>query len=127
MIAKTRCAAEKGDGTKCERIVGASQHYCYSHDPARAGERQRNAIKAGKAGGRGRANADLRDRYALLDRILASVKSGAMDKGVAAVACQLIGLQVRILRIERDFDLSDLVERVDMLEEAANARERGAW
>ena len=30
-----RCAGSKPDGTPCERIVGASQTYCFSHDPAR--------------------------------------------------------------------------------------------
>jgi hypothetical protein len=37
-----RCVATKHDGTPCERIVGAAQEYCYSHDPNRADERHRN-------------------------------------------------------------------------------------
>jgi hypothetical protein len=45
-----RCTAVKPDGTPCERIVGASHIYCYSHDPTREGERRRNASKAGKGG-----------------------------------------------------------------------------
>ena len=44
-----RCRGNKEDGSPCERIVGASQDYCYSHDPARADERQRNASRGGQA------------------------------------------------------------------------------
>jgi hypothetical protein len=38
-----RCAGKKEDGSPCERIVGASHTYCYSHDPKRAAERRPNA------------------------------------------------------------------------------------
>jgi hypothetical protein len=43
-----RCAATKQDGTACERIVRASQRYCYAHDPATAVQRSRNASKAAR-------------------------------------------------------------------------------
>jgi hypothetical protein len=44
-----RCAASKPNGEPCERIVGASQTYCFPHDPNRAAERARNASKAARA------------------------------------------------------------------------------
>ena len=50
-----RCAGKKEDGSPCERIVGASHTYCYSHDPGRAAERRRNASR----GGRSKANAEI--------------------------------------------------------------------
>jgi hypothetical protein len=50
-----RCAGKKEDGSPCERIVGASHSYCYSHDPERAAERRRNASR----GGRSKANAEI--------------------------------------------------------------------
>ena len=44
-----RCAATKPDGTPCERIVPASQEYCYAHDPRHADKRSRDAAKAGRS------------------------------------------------------------------------------
>jgi hypothetical protein len=46
-----RCAGNKDDGSPCERIVKASQRYCYSHDPERAEERKRNASRGGRSKG----------------------------------------------------------------------------
>ena len=40
-----RCRGNKEGGTPCERIVGASQDHCYSHDPDRAAETRRNASR----------------------------------------------------------------------------------
>ncbi len=44
-----RCQALKSDGTSCERIVGASQKYCYRHDKSRAAERKANASRVLRA------------------------------------------------------------------------------
>jgi hypothetical protein len=44
-----RCAGTKADGTPCERIIGASQTFCYSHDDTRRKERSKNASVAAKA------------------------------------------------------------------------------
>ncbi len=43
-----RCAATKPDGSPCERIVGASQGYCYAQDRMHADKRKRDAAKAGR-------------------------------------------------------------------------------
>jgi hypothetical protein len=61
-----RCAGKKEEGSPCERIVGASQPYCYSHDPNRAAERQRNASR----GGRSKANAEIAGLKAQLERVM---------------------------------------------------------
>jgi hypothetical protein len=44
-----QCQGIKSDGTRCERLIGASQEYCYSHDNSRAAERKTNATKAAKS------------------------------------------------------------------------------
>jgi hypothetical protein len=62
-----RCAAKKEDGSPCERIVGASQPYCYSHEPVRAAERRRNASR----GGRSKANAEIAGLKAQLRKLAA--------------------------------------------------------
>jgi hypothetical protein len=44
-----RCSHTYEDSSQCRRIVSAEQEYCYSHDPARASERKRNAARGGRA------------------------------------------------------------------------------
>src|SRR5918999_450952 len=72
-----RCAGKKEDGSPCERIVGASQPYCYSHDPERAAERRRNASR----GGRSKANAEIAELKAQLRKLAADVISGEVERG----------------------------------------------
>ena len=77
VIVNARCAGSKEDGSSCERIVGASQAYCYSHDPRRAAERRRNASK----GGRRKANAEVAELKAQLKKLAAGVLSGEVERG----------------------------------------------
>src|ERR687896_380995 len=72
-----RCAGKKEDGSPCERIVGASHSYCYSHDPERAAERRRNASR----GGRSKANAEIAELKAQLRKLAADVISGEVELG----------------------------------------------
>lgn len=120
-----RCRGEKPDGTPCERIVGASQGYCYSHDPARKGERRRNAAK----GGRWRPSAELREIKTLLSELTDKVLNLEMGSGVAAVANQLINTRLRAVELERKARETDELEaRVEELEgRAANRRGGRAW
>jgi hypothetical protein len=70
-----RCAGKKEDGSPCERIVGASQSYCYSHDPERAAER-RNASR----GGQSKANAEITGLKVQLKKLAADVLSGEVER-----------------------------------------------
>jgi hypothetical protein len=72
-----RCAGKKEDGSPCERIVGASHTYCYSHDPKRAAERRRNASRVGRS----KANAEIAGLKAQLKKLAAAVLSGEVDRG----------------------------------------------
>ncbi len=92
-----RCGGSKADGTPCERIVGASQTYCFAHDPGRAGERRRNASKAG----RGRPNREIVDLKVLLSDLTDRVLAGELETGRAAVANQLINTRLRAQEQER--------------------------
>src|ERR687890_2902524 len=88
-----RCAGEKEDGSPCERIVRASQSYCYSHDPRRAEERRRNASR----GGRSKANAEIAELKAQLKKLAADVLSGKVERGAATAVNQIINSQARLL------------------------------
>ena len=120
-----RCSGFKPDGTPCERIVGASQSYCYSHDPDRAGERRRNAA----AGGRASPNKEIKALKAELENLAGDVLDGEVDKGDAAVVNQIINTRARLLELERKIREQDkLLERIERLEGAyPHARGGHAW
>ena len=116
----SRCAATKPNGTPCERIVGASQTYCYSHDEARKEERVRNASKAGsyKPGG------ELGEAKAKLRRLADDVLSGAVDRASGSVAAQILGVYLRAVELERRVkETEELEARLEILE--ARYRQQG--
>ena len=53
--AKTKCAAEKRDGTHCQAAALPGSHFCFFHDPAKAAVRR----EAQSLGGRGNRMATL--------------------------------------------------------------------
>ena len=121
-----RCQGFKGDGTPCERIIGASQTYCYSHDPIHAEARRKTASKAGKVK---TTSAETREVKAQLRELANDVISGKVDKGKASVAAQVLGVLVRWAEYERKIkELEELSKRVAELEEqqAQNMRGWGA-
>jgi len=117
-----RCAGKKEDGSPCERIVGASQSYCYSHNPRRAEERRRNASR----GGRSKANAEIAELKAQLKRLAADVLSGEVERGAATMVNQIINSQARLLELERkQKDTEELEARLEAVEEVLKTRRSG--
>ena len=121
-----RCAGSKDDGSPCERIVSASQEYCYSHDPERADERKRNAQRGGKRGGRGRPTSELARLGARFEKLADKVLAGEVERGVGAVAGQLLnGARACVRDALTAREQEELVERLEALEEAARGRMAG--
>ncbi len=123
-----RCGGSKADGTPCERIVGASQTYCFAHDPARAGERRRNASRAG----RGKPSRELVGIKALLSELTERVLGGEgvepLETGRAAVANQLIGTRLRAIELERKIrETEELEARIVELEQSAETEGARRW
>jgi hypothetical protein len=119
-----RCAALKPDGTPCERIVGAAQRYCYSHDEARAGERRANASKAAKSKGSTELGGVKRQLRDIADAVL----EGTLDKGRGSIAAQVLGVYIRAVEQERKIGEQDqLLERLDALEQATQPTGRRPW
>ncbi len=117
-----RCAGFKPTGEPCERIVKASQTYCFSHDPERAEERRRNASKAGKGG----SSAEIRDLKKQLEDLARDVLEGRVDRGNAVVVNQIINTRARLIELERKIKETDELEaRLDALERAGEDRRRG--
>src|SRR5215210_8007429 len=118
-----RCAGSKPTGEPCERIVPASQDYCYSHDPDRSEERRRAASKAGKS----RPSKEIQDIKKRLSQLANDVLDGSVDKGAGAVASQVLNVYLRAVSIELKIkEQQELEERLDELEVLLRQRERSA-
>jgi len=116
-----RCQALKSDGTSCERIVGASQKYCYSHDKSRATERKVNASKAArsKAGELGEVKAKLK-------QLAEDVLAGDVDRADASVVSQLLGVYLRAVATELKVkEQQEILERVEELEALLAQQKQG--
>ncbi len=118
-----RCSHTYADSSQCGRIVSAEQRYCYSHDPARAGERRRNAARGGKA----KASGELRRVKARLQTLADMVEEGQMDRADAAVISQIWGTYLRAISTEmKQKEHLELVQRLEALEEGLEQNKRGS-
>jgi len=110
-----RCSHIYTDSSQCRRIVSPEQRYCYSHDPARAAERRRNAARGGKA----KASGELANIKRRLSDLADDVLTGEADRGVAAVASQILNIYLRAVSVELKVrEQLELTERLGALEEA---------
>ncbi len=120
-----RCPAIKANGERCRGDASPGAEWCFSHDPSYAEQRRRNASRGGRSGGRGRGG-ELQEIKSEIKRVTAAVLSGELDTGPAAVGLQGFNTLIRACEVQRrTFDVGDLLERLDRLEERAD-RLRGA-
>ena len=119
-----KCSGIKPDGGRCERIVSAEQTYCYSHDPARAAERRRNAAR----GGRAKASGELAGIKQRLSDLADDVLAGEVDRGVGVVASQILNVYLRAVSVKlKAREQLVLSERLEALEEALEQRKGDRW
>ncbi len=119
-----RCTGIKPTGGRCERIVGAEQSYCYSHDPARQGERRRNAARGGKA----KAGGEIGRVKARLQALADMVEEGQMDRADAAVCGQIWNVYLGALRTELKIrEQEELEQRLEEVEEILRQRKDDRW
>jgi hypothetical protein len=117
-----RCGFVKEDGRACERIVNASQDYCYSHDPNRADERRRNASR----GGRSKGNTEIADLKKQLRELAADVLGGKVERADAAVVNQILNTRARLIELGRKIrEQDELEERLETLEDVLKIRRPG--
>ena len=115
-----RCAGIKRDGGQCTTIVKPPQTHCYQHDPARAGERKRNASRAARS----KPSREMAVLKGQLRAVADGVLSGAVEPKRGAVAVQALSALTRALEQERKIKEEDqLTERLDALEELVNQAE----
>jgi hypothetical protein len=110
-----RCAGIKRDGGRCTVIVNGSQPYCYQHDPKRAEERRRNASRAAKS----KPSRELLGIKQRLSDLAEEVLEEKVEKGVGAVASQILNVYLRAVSVElKAREQLELTERLEALEEA---------
>jgi hypothetical protein len=102
--------------------------WCWNHHPDYEQARRRRASKGGKRGGRGRPQAELSDIKRRLSDLADDVLAGRQDKGVAAVASQVLHVSLRAISVETKLkEQFELVERLESLEEGLEqSRGRGS-
>jgi hypothetical protein len=121
-----KCTAITRGGTRCKGVAIDGSGYCYAHSPDHAAERRRAARKGGKRGGRGRPQAELVDIKRRLSDLADDVLEGRQDKGVAAVASQVLNVYLRAVSVElKAREQLELVERLEALEGTAEQEKGG--
>jgi hypothetical protein len=113
------CAGIKADGGRCGAQAMRNSQWCINHDPDKAEVRRRRASKGGKRGGRGRPSVELARLQARFEDLAEKVLVGEVERGVGAVAGQLLNgarACVRDALVAREQE--ELVGRLEALEEA---------
>jgi hypothetical protein len=94
-----------------------------NHHPDYADARRRRNSKGGKRGGRGRPQVELANIKGRLSELADDVLEGRQDKGVAAVASQVLNVYLRAVSVELKVrEELELRERLEALEEALERR-----
>jgi hypothetical protein len=124
-----KCSGITRSGTACKGIPIGDSQWCYAHHPDHRDARRRHGRRGGKRGGRGRRSQPLAEISHIKQRLsdLADdVLAGEVDKGVAAVASQILNAYLRALSTELAVrEQLELVERLEALEVALESNRRG--
>jgi hypothetical protein len=114
-----KCSGITQAGTACRGIPIGDSQWCYAHHPEHQEERQRHGARGGKRAGRGRPQAELANIKERLSDLADDVLAGEVDKGVAAVASQILNVYLRAVSVElKAREQLELTERLEALEGA---------
>ena len=120
-----RCDGITSGGERC-KLEATHGSYCWSHAPETADQRRRRARRGGRTGGRGRPGADIVDLKRDIREVVDGVLAGAVQQDRAAVALQGFNALLRAAKVELDVrEQTELIERLEALERAAEARKGG--
>ena len=92
-----QCTAITANGRRCTLPANGQQGLCWTHDPANAERRRRNASSGGKA----KAAREVRDLKAEIRDVIAEVKDGTLDRNDAAVMVQAYRALKDFIELER--------------------------
>lgn len=124
-----KCSGITRAGTACKGIPIEGSQWCHAHHPDRVDERRRHGSKGGKRGGRGRPRVELTSIKERLSDLADDVLEGRQDRGVAAVASQVLNVYLRAVAVElKAREQAELIERLEALEAAQeHNRKGGRW
>ena len=118
----SRCTATKRDGSPCTLPSYGSDGLCWAHDPKNAERRRRGQSR----GGKNKPSKELVSIKQRLSNLADDVLEGRQDKGVAAVASQVLNVYLRAVSVELKVNEQlELVERLEALEEVLKGRRTG--
>lgn len=121
-----KCSGITQAGTACKGIPIEGSQYCYVHHPDHAEERRRHGSKGGKRGGRGRPSSELARLQRRFEELAESVLSGDVERGVGAVAGQLLnGARACVRDALSAREQEELIERLEALETALEQKPEG--
>jgi hypothetical protein len=113
------CAATKRNGEPCTLPSTGASGLCWAHDPANAERRRRGQSR----GGKNKPSRELAGIKQRLSDLADDVLEGRQDKGVAAVASQVLNVYLRALSVElRAREQLELIARLEAIEEALEQR-----
>ena len=111
----TRCTATKRDGTPCTLPSYGPDGLCWAHDPKNAEKRRRGQSR----GGRSKPSRELASIKLRLKELTDSVLEGEIEKGVGAIASQILNVYLRAITVEMKVkEVEELEERIEQLEQA---------
>ena len=118
-----RCAAIKPNGERCRGVAIHSSEWCPAHHPDYEDSRRRRASKGGKRGGRGRPTSELARLASRFEELADKVLCGAVERGVGAVAGQLLnGARACVRDGLTAREQEEFVARLEALEDALEHR-----
>ncbi len=123
------CSGIRADGGRCQAQAMRNSQWCINHDPEQAEVRRRRASRGGRRGGRGRPSVELARLQGRFEELADKVLSGEVERGVGAVAGQLLnGARACVRDALAAREQEELVERLEALEGALEEKRerRGA-
>jgi hypothetical protein len=113
------CSGIRADGGRCRAQAITGSEWCFNHHPDYEEQRKRRASKGGKRGGRGRPSVELARLQARFEELAEKVLAGEVERGVGAVAGQLLnGARACVRDGLAAREQEELVARLEALEEA---------
>jgi hypothetical protein len=125
-----KCTAITRGGERCKGIAIDSSGCCYAHHPDHEQDRRQAARRGGQRGGRGRPVSELARLGARFEELADKVLSGEVERGVGAVAGQLLnGARACVrdgLAAREQEELVGRLEELERLLDEARESRRGA-
>jgi hypothetical protein len=117
------CTATKRDGSPCTLLSYGPDGLCWAHDPKNAERRRRGQSRGGKS----KPSKELVGIKQRLSDLADDVLEAKVDKGVAAVASQILNVYLRAIELERKVkEQEEILERIQALEQSAETAKGGS-